>query len=109
MRAKPPPRRMACRSATGCAGSPSRRSPSAEDGPRAAEDGPRAEARHGDELLCALSAVCDRDQAIAALVSVGVPRSPIERDPLLGFSPDEIIVGANGQTLAQAAAAEAGQ
>jgi hypothetical protein len=68
-----------------------------------ADDGPRAEARHGDELLYALSALVEPGAARAALEVAGVPLTP---DALGGYSPDEIVVGAGGETLADAAIAE---
>jgi hypothetical protein len=69
------------------------------------EDGPRAEARHGDAMLAALSVLCSRHAALAALVSADVALSPVPpTDPLQDYSADEIIVGPGGETLAQAAA-----
>lgn len=58
-----------------------------------------------DEIQAAMSHSVDvrgdRCSAIEWLDTAGTAG----RDPLLGFSPDEIVVGPNGQTLAQAAAA----
>lgn len=68
-------------------------------------DGPRAEARHGDALVDALATLMPW-QAARDAVSAVTAITPASDDPLLGFSPSEIIVGPGGQTLTQAAEAE---